>query len=98
MGESSEARDVLLNNWPTSSPLASGMRSGPIEDFCDRHPELANDIRSAVPRPGRVERVKADAGVELAVDVADTPAISQARRLPLASPGGAGRDGRGVRG
>lgn len=95
MRESSEARDVLLNQLADEFAARQRNEERPrIEDFCDRHPELANDIRSLFPALVELERVKADAGVELAVDVADTPAISQLGDFNLLRQ--VGRGGMGV--
>ena len=50
MAESSDARDVLLNQL--ADEFAARFRHGErpsLQEYCDRHPELADDIREYFP-------------------------------------------------
>lgn len=75
--EASEERDVRLNQL--ADEFAARQRRGerpPLDEFCRRHPDLADDIRSLFPAMVALEQAKADAGPELAVQQADTPAVT----------------------
>jgi eukaryotic-like serine/threonine-protein kinase len=74
MTDASESRDVLLNRL--AEEFATRQRAGErprLEEYCDRHPHLADDIRSLFPALVELERARADAVPEPAVAVADTP-------------------------
>ena len=95
MPDTSDARDVLLNQL--ADEFAARQRAGErprIEEYCDRHPDLADDIRSLFPALVELERVKADAGPELAVAIADAPPVSQLGDFRLLRE--VGRGGMGV--
>ena len=60
---------MLLNQL--ADEFAARQRAGErprVEEYCDRHPDLADDIRSLFPALVELERAKADAGPELAVE------------------------------
>jgi serine/threonine protein kinase/formylglycine-generating enzyme required for sulfatase activity len=95
MADVSEDRDVLLNRL--ADEFAGRHRAGQrpsVEDYCDRYPILADDIRSLFPAMVELEQVKADAGPELAVDVTDTPPITELGEFRLLRE--IGRGGMGV--
>jgi serine/threonine protein kinase/WD40 repeat protein/Flp pilus assembly protein TadD len=95
MPESSEARDVLLNRL--ADEFAARQRAGErprLEDYCDRHPDLAADIRSLFPALVELERVKADAGTDLAVEAAEAPPVTTLGDFRLLRE--VGRGGMGV--
>ena len=59
MTESSDARDVLLNQL--ADEFAARYRHGErpsLQEYCDRHPELADDIREYFPAMAELEQVK----------------------------------------
>ncbi|HVJ80447.1 MAG TPA: hypothetical protein VNC50_05195, partial [Planctomycetia bacterium] len=63
MEETNAARDVLLNRL--ADEFAARERAGErpsLEEYCDRHPTLADDIRSLFPAMVELEGAKADAG------------------------------------
>jgi hypothetical protein len=67
MPDSSEAHEELLNEL--ADEFAARQRAGErprIEEYCERHPHLAADIRSLFPALVELERAKADAGADLA--------------------------------
>src|SRR5262245_56289685 len=75
MTDPSDARDVLLNRL--ADEFAARQRAGErprLEEYCDRHPDLADDIRSVFPALVELGVVRADTGPDLAVDEADAPA------------------------
>ena len=95
MAESSDARDVLLNQL--ADEFAARQRAGErprLEEYCDRHPDLADDIRSLFPALVELEQAKADAGPELAVAVADAPPVTHLGDFRLLRE--VGRGGMGV--
>ncbi|HJZ55402.1 MAG TPA: protein kinase, partial [Gemmataceae bacterium] len=95
MPDPSGAHEVLLNEL--ADEFAARQRAGErprLEEFCERHPHLADDIRSLFPALVELERAKADAGVDLAVEVADTPAITNLGDFHLLRE--VGRGGMGV--
>src|SRR5207249_2828633 len=65
-----------------------------LEEYCARHPELAAEIRELFPALVELERAKADAGPELAVDVADAPPVTHLGDFRLLRE--VGRGGMGV--
>ena len=94
MTVSSDDRDILLNRL--ADEFAVRRRAGErprLEDYCDRHPDLADDIRSLFPALVELERARADAGPELAVALADAPrltALGDFRLLREVGRGGMG--------
>src|SRR5262245_49692382 len=59
MADPSEARDVLLNQL--ADEFAARYRRGErpsLQEYCDRHPELADDIREYFPALAELEQVK----------------------------------------
>src|SRR5205085_4054481 len=46
-----------------------------LHEYCERHPELADDIGALFPAMVELEQAKADAGPELAVAEAESPPI-----------------------
>src|SRR5262249_43907473 len=77
MTDPSEARDVLLNQL--ADEFAARYRHGErpsLQEYCDRHPELADDIREYFPAMAELEQVK-DYPLEVplpsAVDALPTP-------------------------
>ena len=79
MTEPSEAHDELLNQL--ADEFAARRRSGErpaLEEYCERHPDLADDIRSLFPALVELERVKADAGREVSLYRGPMPAASSA--------------------
>ncbi|QEL16410.1 WD40 domain-containing protein [Limnoglobus roseus] len=71
MDDTSDAHDVLLNQL--ADEFAARQRAGErprLEEYCDRHPALAEDIRALFPALVELERAKADIGPELAVTAA----------------------------
>ena len=91
MSETSDARDVLLNQL--ADEFAARQRAGErprLDEYCDRHPDLADDIRSLFPALVELERAKADAGPELAVAGSRRPAGDPPGRLPPAAGSRAG--------
>jgi serine/threonine protein kinase/WD40 repeat protein len=73
MTVSGDDRDVLLNQL--ADEFAVRRRAGErpcLEEYCDRYPELADDIRSLFPAMLELERARADAGPELAGALTDT--------------------------
>src|SRR5262245_29316754 len=72
MSDPSEAREVLLNRLADEFTVRRRAGDRPrLEEYCERHPELADDIRSLFPAMLELERARADAGPELAVVIAD---------------------------
>jgi serine/threonine protein kinase/WD40 repeat protein len=95
MADMSEDRDVLLNRLADEFALRQRNGERPrLAEFCDRHPSLADDIRSLFPAMVELERVKADAGPELAVAASDTPPITELGDFRLLRE--VGRGGMGV--
>jgi serine/threonine protein kinase/WD40 repeat protein len=95
MADPSGIRYVLLNQL--ADEFAVRRRNGErprIEEYCDRHPHLADDIQSLFPALVELERARADAGPELAVDVADAPSVTQLGDFRLLRE--VGRGGMGV--
>ena len=92
--DASAARDVLLNRL--ADEFAARQRAGErprLDEYCDRHPDLAEDIRAVFPALVELERAKADAGPELAVEGADAPPVAQLgdfRLLRVVGRGGMG--------
>src|SRR5262249_43864266 len=65
MAQSSDDRDVLLNQL--ADEFAARQRNGErphLDEYCQRHPSLAADIRSLFPAMAELEQVKADAGID----------------------------------
>src|SRR5436305_14419201 len=94
MADSSDARGVLLNRL--ADEFAARHRAGGrprLEEYCARHPELAAEIRELFPALVELERAKADAGPELAVDVADAPPVTHLGDFRLLREVGRGRVG-----
>ena len=95
MAESSETRDVRLNHL--ADEFAARQRAGErprLEEYCDRHPDLAADIRSLFPALVELERARADAGPEPAVATADAPSVTHMGDFRLLRE--VGRGGMGV--
>ena len=95
MADLSESRDVLLNQL--ADEFAVRQRNGErprIQEYCDRHPNMAEAIRSMFPALVELERAKADAGAELAVEVASAPPVTQLGDFRLLRE--LGRGGMGV--
>src|SRR5438046_9524863 len=95
MTESSDNRDVLLNLL--ADEFATCRRNGErprLEDYCDRHPDLADDIRSLFPALLDLEQAKSDAGTDVAVEVADAPPVTHLGDFRLLRD--VGRGGMGV--
>src|SRR5580692_9332379 len=62
MADNSSERYVLLNQL--AEEFAARYRRGerpPLQEYCDRHPELADDIREFFPAMVEIEKVKDDA-------------------------------------
>src|SRR4051812_6976845 len=77
MADTGDARDLLLN-W-LADEFAARQRAGErpgLEEYCGRHPDLAQDIRSLFPALAELERARADAGADLAVAAADPAAAA----------------------
>src|SRR5437763_11665742 len=67
MADTSSERYVLLNQL--ADEFAARYRRGErpsIQEYCDRHPELADDIREFFPTLVEMERAKGDARAESA--------------------------------
>src|SRR3954469_6286351 len=95
MAESSEARDVLLNRL--ADEFAARHRAGEqprLEEYCEQHPHLADEIRSLFPALVELEHARADAGPDLAVGVADAPPVTRLGDFHLLRE--VGRGGMGV--
>jgi serine/threonine protein kinase/WD40 repeat protein len=95
MAESGDARDLLLNQ--IADEFAARHRAGErprLEEYCERHPELADDIRSLFPALIELERAKAEAGPELVVEFKDAPPFTQLGDFRLLRE--VGRGGMGV--
>jgi serine/threonine protein kinase/WD40 repeat protein/Flp pilus assembly protein TadD len=95
MADTSDTHDVLLNQL--ADEFAARQRAGErprVEEYCDRHPDLAADIRSLFPALVELERAKADAGPDLAVQVADAPPVTNLGDFHLLRE--VGRGGMGV--
>jgi serine/threonine protein kinase/WD40 repeat protein/Flp pilus assembly protein TadD len=95
MADTSDSRDVLLNQL--ADEFAARRRAGErprIEEYCERHPDLAEEIRSVFPALVELERAKSDAGPELAVEVADAPPVTNLGDFRLLRE--VGRGGMGV--
>src|SRR5262245_9069228 len=80
MGDTSEARDVLLNRLADefAARYRAGERPG-LREYIDRHPELAGDIRELFPALAELEQAKDDRWRALLVP-ADGP-LPALRRL-----------------
>jgi formylglycine-generating enzyme required for sulfatase activity len=95
MSDPSDDRDVLLNQL--ADEFAARHRAGErprVEEYCDRHPDLAADIRSLFPALVELERAKADAGADLAVEAAAAPPVTDLGDFRLLRE--VGRGGMGV--
>src|SRR4051812_24585352 len=95
MADPTEARDVMLNQL--ADEFAARHRGGErprVEEYCDRHPDLADDIRAIFPALVELERAKADAGPELAAEIANAPPITELGDFRLLRQ--VGRGGMGV--
>src|SRR6476620_4385618 len=93
MADTSDVRDVLLNQL--ADEFAARQRAGErprLEEYCARHPALADDIRSLFPALVELEQAKADAGPDLAA--ADAPPVSTLGDFRLLRE--VGRGGMGV--
>src|SRR5262245_52294030 len=95
MADQSDAHAELLNRLADeyAARHRAGERPG-VEEYCQRHPDLAADIRELFPALVELERAKADAGAELAVEVADAPPITHLGDFRLLRE--VGRGGMGV--
>ena len=74
MTASNDDPDVLLNRL--ADEFAGRRRAGErprLEEYCDRYPDLADDIRSLFPAMLELERAKADAGAVLVVALDGRP-------------------------
>ena len=72
MTVSGDDRDVLLNQL--ADEFAVRRRAGErprLDEYCERYPDLADDIRSLFPAMLELERARADAGPDLALAVGD---------------------------
>ena len=95
MDDSTDARVVMLNQL--AEEFAARQRKGEsprLEEYCDRHPELAEDIRSLFPAMVELEQAKADAGPDLAEKTAATLPITHLGDFHLLRE--VGRGGMGV--
>src|SRR4051812_10327758 len=95
MADPTETRDVLLNQL--ADEFAARHRAGErprVEEYCDRYPDLADDIGWFSPALVKLERAKADAGRERAGDFANPPPISELGDFRLLRQ--VGRGGMGV--
>ena len=95
MSDPSEAHNILLNRL--ADEFALRVRTGErprLDEYCDRHPELANDIRFLFPAMLELERARADAGPELAVAMSDAARITNLGDFQLLRE--VGRGGMGV--
>ncbi len=95
MADPSEARDVLLNLL--AEEFAARHRAGGrprLEEYCERHPEIAEDIRSLFPALVELERARADAGAAPAAAVADARPLADLGEFRLLRE--VGRGGMGV--
>ena len=95
MNESIDSRDVLLNQL--ADDFAARQRAGErprVEEYCDRHPELAEDIRSLFPALIELEQAKEEVGPELMGTFSDAPPITQLGDFRLLRE--VGRGGMGV--
>ena len=95
MAETSDGRDVLLNQLADefSARRRDGERPS-LEEYCERHPDLAEDIRSLFPAMVELERARADAGPEMAVALAEAPPVTRLGDFRLLRE--VGRGGMGV--
>jgi WD40 repeat protein/serine/threonine protein kinase len=95
MAETSDGRDVLLNQLADefSARRRDGERPS-LEEYCARHPDLADDIRSLFPAMVELERAKADADPEMAVAVTEAPPVTRLGDFRLLRE--VGRGGMGV--
>jgi hypothetical protein len=67
MADASDARDVLLTQL--ADEFAARQRAGErprLKEYCDRHPDMADAIRSLFPAVVELERAKED---ELVLEV-----------------------------
>ncbi len=95
MADTSDTRDLLLNQLADEFALRQRAGERPrLEEYCERHPDLADDIRSLFPALVELERVKADAGPDLAVEVAGAPPVTHLGDFRLLRE--VGRGGMGV--
>src|SRR5689334_1677128 len=93
MADSSDAQQVLLNRLADEFAARHRAGEGPrIEEYCARHPGLADDIRSLFPALVELERAGADAGAELAAT--DAPLLTELGDFRLLRE--VGRGGMGV--
>ena len=68
MADTSEARDVLLNQL--ADEFAARFRAGErpsLREYCERHPALARDIRELFPAMAELEQAKDARTVDLTV-------------------------------
>jgi serine/threonine protein kinase/WD40 repeat protein len=95
MNESIDSRDVLLNQL--ADEFAARQRAGErprLEEYCDRYPELAEDIRSLFPALIELEQAKEGVGPELLGAFSDEPPVTQLGDFRLLRE--VGRGGMGV--
>src|SRR5262245_13642798 len=86
-----DAHEELLNEL--ADEFATRQRNGErprIDEYCQRHPYLADDIRSLFPALVELERAKADAGPELAADAPPVTNLGDFRLLREVGRGGMG--------
>jgi serine/threonine protein kinase/WD40 repeat protein len=91
----SDDPDVLLNQL--ADEFATRQRNGErprLEEYCKRYPNLADEIRSLFPALVELERVKDDAGDQLAVTATTLPPITELGDFRLLRE--VGRGGMGV--
>ena len=81
MATDSSERFVLLNRLGRSSPSGTGAASGPrLQEYIDRHPDLADEIREFFPAMVEMEQVQEDrAGGDRAAG--RRPAAARSERL-----------------
>jgi serine/threonine protein kinase/WD40 repeat protein len=95
MSESIDSREVLLNQLADN--LAARQRAGErprLEDYCERHPDLAEDIRSLFPALIELEQAKEEIVPDLLGAFSDVPPVSQLGDFRLLRE--VGRGGMGV--
>ncbi len=86
-------------SWPRNSPSAIAAASGRAsQEYADRLPELADEIREMFPALVEVEQVEGDARDDVAQPHPAVPLLERGRRLPGPPRDRPGRHGRGLRG